>query len=221
MEKSMPNWVTNKITAAPAVITAMMNAESRIDFNNIAPFPGEHNWDGISIAAEEAAEAVLGIPVDGHPLLAMLQTDSRSKIDMKTMRDEDFEQFVGMLRNHRKCGYLHSMDFARKVWGTKWNACEQSHDVSLGAASFETAWSCPHGVLEALSKRFPDEEIAVEFADEDIGSNCGSFTLKNGESIASDIAPAWRNQTADMQAKWKAFAHKVRGSNPADYEDDE
>lgn len=217
----MPNWVTNNITASPAVITAMLNSEGRIDFDNMAPFPGEHNWDGISMAAEEAAEAVLGVPVACNPLLAMLQTDSRSKIDIKAMRDDCFEQFVGMLRNHRKCGYLHSMDFARKVWGTKWNACDQSHDVAQGTATFETAWSCPEGVLVELSKRFPEEEIAIEFADEDIGSNCGSFTLKGGASIASDIAPAWRDQTDEMKAKWKAFAHKVRGSDPADYEDDE
>ena len=215
----MPNWVTNKISASPAVITAMLNSDGRIDFNTMAPFPGDDKWDGISMAAEEAAQIVIGAPLSDHPLLASLEASNRSNFDIKKLSEECFEQFVGMLRNHRKCGYLHSMDFARKVWGTKWNACDQSHDVAQGQATFDTAWSCPKGVLLELSKRFPDESIAIEFADEDIGSNCGSFTLKNGVAITSDIAPAWRNQTEEMRAKWKAFAHKVKGTDPADYED--
>ncbi|MFX8075192.1 hypothetical protein ABTK71_19920, partial [Acinetobacter baumannii] len=78
---------------------------------------------------------------------------------------------------------------ARKVWGTKWNACESSASPEEGKASFDTAWSRPEGVLRELSKRFPDDVITVTFADEDIGSNCGTFSLKAGETIESDIAP--------------------------------
>ena len=127
------------------------------------------------------------------------------------MSDASFQQFVGMLENYRACGYLHSMDFARKVWGTKWNACEPQHDAEAGTAQFDTAWSCPEGVLIELSKRFPNDEIGVIYADEDIGSNCGTFTLKAGETIASDIAPAWRDMDDATKSKWCMFAYKVKG----------
>lgn len=216
----MPNWVTNNIKASSDVIKAMLNDDGNIDFNKMAPFPGEDKWDGIYGDAETAAEKIVGVPLSSNALLASLEAHNRSTVDLKKLSDESFEQFIGMLRNHRKCGYLHSMDFARKVWGTKWNACQQSYDLEEGTATFETAWSCPEGVLIALSKRFPEEEIAIEYADEDIGSNCGSFTLKGGVAISADIAPAWRDQTDEMKAKWKAFAHKVRGSSPSDDEEE-
>ncbi|MFX7914608.1 hypothetical protein ABTK35_20255, partial [Acinetobacter baumannii] len=82
---------------------------------------------------------------------------SRKDFDIRKLNDECFKQFVGMLENYRACGYLHSMDFARKVWGTKWNACESSASPEEGKASFDTAWSRPEGVLRELSKRFPDD----------------------------------------------------------------
>lgn len=211
----MPNWVTNRISAPKHVIQAMLNKEGRVDFSTMCPFPGPRNeWDGISCAAEKAAEIVCGIPLDTHPLLASLQAASRSDFDIKTLSERDFAQFVGMLENYRACGYLHSMDFARKVWGTKWNACEPAATPDEGKASFDTAWSCPQGVLVELSKRFPEDAIEVVFADEDIGSNCGRFILKDGTVVDSDIAPAWRDMTDEQKEKWKAFAYEVKGWNP-------
>lgn len=212
----MPNWITNKIEAPKHVIEAMLNPEGRIDFSTMAPFPGPNDWDSIDLAAEEAAEIVCGIPVDSHPLIAALQTGNRSRFDIKNLSDESFKQFVGMVENYRACGYLHSMDFNRKVWGTKWNACEPQHDAEAGVAQFDTAWSCPEPVLTILSKRFPDEEIKVIYADEDIGSNCGTFTLKGGEVRASDIAPSWRDMTEEQRSRWKAFAYEVKGWSQED-----
>jgi hypothetical protein len=39
--------------------------------------------------------------------------------------------------------------------------------------------------MVALSKMLPDCEVEVEYADEDYGYNCGSYTLKNGEILTS------------------------------------
>ena len=73
-------------------------------------------------------------------------------------------------------------DYALNAWGTKWNAYGQSaEDNTSTRVSFETAWSHPVPVIEALSKKFPEHEIKVRFADEDTGSNCGYYTIKNGE----------------------------------------
>lgn len=218
----MPNWVTNKITAPSEVITAMLNADGKVDFNTMAPFPGPNNdWDGIMMDAEEAAEILCGIPMSSHPLIASLEAGNRARFDIKKLSDESFKQFVGMVENFRACGYLHGMDFARKVWGTKWNACEPTADPEAGTASFNTAWACPEGVLVKLSERFPEAEIKVTFADEDVGSNCGTFTLKDGQPIESDIAPSWSEMTDEQKAKWKAFAYQVKGWAPEDYEDED
>ena len=208
----MPNWVTNKIEAPEHVIRAMMNSEGRIDFRMAAPFPGPHDdWDGIYGDAETAAESVLGVALSNNPLLAMMERSSRELIDIAGMREESFRQFVGMLENYRACGYLHSMDFARKVWGTKWNACAPTAEPEEGRCQFDTAWSCPEGVLVKVSERFPDDTITVTYADEDIGSNCGTFTLKAGQVVKQDIAPSWNNMTDAEKARWKAFACEVTG----------
>ena len=217
----MPNWVTNKIEAPEHVIRAMMNSEGRIDFRMAAPFPGPHDdWDGIFMDAETAAKAVLDIALNDNPLLAMLEKSSRERIDIAALNEDSFRQFVGMLENYRACGYLHSMDFARKVWGTKWNACEPTAEPEEGRCQFDTAWSCPEGVLVKVSERFPDDTITATYADEDIGSNCGTFTLKAGQVVKQDIAPSWNNMTDAEKARWKAFACEVTGRSLAPDEED-
>ncbi len=212
----MPNHVTNKVQAQSHVIRAMLNESGEVDFTTAAPFPGPcgSEWAGICMAAEEAAEIVCGIPVNGNPLIAMLETSNREQFDIKKLSDESFEQFIGMVRNWRACGYLHPMDFASKVWGTKWNAYQQTANPEAGTCQFDTAWSCPMGVLVKVSERSPDDAINVTYADEDIGSNCGTFTLKAGVVAEQDIAPSWRSMSDADKAKWRAFAYQVKGREP-------
>lgn len=222
----MPNWITNKITAPKHVIEAMVNEDGRIDFNLMAPFPGPRGsgWDGIFMDAETAARHVLNISLNSHPMIAALESSSRRDVNLEKMTDASFQQFIGMLENYRACGHLHGMDWAREKWGTKWNACESEHNVEAGTAQFDTAWSCPEGVLVELSKRFPDDEISVTFADEDIGSNCGVFILKAGDTISIDIAPSWNSMSKEDQAKWRMFAYQVKGyseSEIGEFEDEQ
>lgn len=75
---------------------------------------------------------------------------------------------------------------------------------------FETAWSCPEPVYHELASRFPHLEFHIRYADEDIGSNCGTVLLKNGEWSADDIAPRWSEQTEEEHFKWRKFAFQVR-----------
>lgn len=214
----MPNWVTNKVQAPSHVIRAMLNAEGQVDFETAASFPGPcgKDWDGVCGDAETAAEFVLGIALNDHPLIAALEQSNRERVNIKGMRENSFRQFVGMLENYRACGYLHPMDFNRKVWGTKWNACEPKAEPDEGRCEFETAWACPMGVLVKVSERFPNDTIVVTYADEDIGSNCGTFTLKAGQMVERDIAPARADLDDAGQAKWKAFAYAVKGWSPDD-----
>lgn len=216
----MPNHVTNKIKAPSHVIAALLNDEGNVDFDRIIKFDGEFPWDGVSMDAEQMAEIVTGKGVDEHPLIAALQQANRARASIKQMSDSSFDQFVQMLRNYRKCDFFHGMDFARQNWGTKWNAYSQSVDVSAGTAKFDTAWSCPKPVFEALSKRFPEDLIEVQYADEDIGSNCGSYSLQGGLVVANDIAPNWGGQSDEQKAKWRAFAFDVTGREPYSDEDE-
>ena len=214
----MPNWVTNKVHAPSHVIRAMLNTEGKVDFRNLAPFEGPNNWDVIFMDAEMAAEIACGIPVHIHPLIGSLQASNRECCDVRKMSEESFRQMLGMLENYRACGYLHDMAFAREVWGTKWNACQSTESPDDGHCEFETAWSCPIGVLEMLSERFPDDDIAVTYADEDIGSNCGTFTLKAGKVVTKDIAPTWSEMDDAGRSRWTSFAYQVKGIEPREEE---
>lgn len=218
-ECQMPNHVTTELKAPAQVLSAMLNEEGRIDFNKLIPFEGEFPWGGISGSAETAAEKVLGTPIDGHPLIGQLQQANRERVDIKGLSDEDFEQFVQMLKNHRKTGFMHTLDFARANWGTKWNAYDQSVDLDSGVARMDTAWSFPEPLLLKLSAQFPEAQLDVRYADEDIGSNCGTLVIKGGAVVSRDESGRWDSMTKAEQDKWCAFAYEVKGWEPEEDDD--
>lgn len=119
---------------------------------------------------------------------------------------------------HLFFGYLHSMGFAKEEWGTMWNAY-QTH-VEGDMLSFDTAFAHPDPVIKALSERFPHEVIKVAYAGEDIGVNCGYYTIQNGDILHSDIAPNYSAMTAEEDRKWTMFTCKVKGLDPEDYLED-
>ena len=207
----MPNHITNKVSAPAHVLTSLINGDGRIDFGKLIKFEGEFTWDFICGAAETAAEAAINLPLSNNPMLAGMQRHSRETSSVTKLSDESFEQFVQMLRNHRKTGYMHCMDFARQAWGTNWNAYSQKIDVEGCSLSFDTAWNAPVPVFKALSALHPTEEITVVFADEDLGSNCGTLKLKGGDLVEQDCAGTWNKMTEAQQDKWRAFAREVTG----------
>lgn len=212
----MPNWVYHKITASPEAVKGIQNKDGRVDFNEVLPYPGKDSFDGIFVSAEKNAERFLNFELSEHPLIRRLELEDRSK-PFPVMVGEEKEQFDEMVKNYQEFGYLHSMDFARKVWGTKWNAGDISVDENTGELCFSTAWSCPFNVFVAWSKKFPDEVISVKYADEDIGSNCGEFSLKNGELVSESIAPEWKQTTPEQRVYWQKFACKVLGYDYDEY----
>ena len=213
----MPNHVTNKVSAPAHVLKLLINESGKIDFNTILPFAGQFPWNGIDCAAEEAAEVITAQPLNDHPLIASLQRSNRSRVDALKLSDEGFEQFIQMLRNKRSCGHFNTLNFSRDAWGTKWNAYDQVIDLDSGELSFDTAWSCPIPVLKELSKRHPDDEITVRYADEDLGSNCGTVRLK---AVSSEVAGRWDEMSEQDQQQWTAWARDLKGW-PEDDEDDE
>lgn len=221
----MPNHVTNVINASKEVISSMLNADGRVDFCIIIPRHDDlllNGANGVLGDAEIAAQAICKEPAHEHSLIAMLERENHQKVSALEMSDEAFEQFVMMVRNKRKHGFYHMMDYARSAWGTKWNAYEC--EVKENQAKFDTAWSHPAPVIMALSKSHPDQVISVEYADEDTGSNCGKYTIKNGSVISSDIAPSWGDQTDQEKSKWSEFSIKLRygrDAKPEDFDRDE
>ena len=77
-------------------------------------------------------------------------------------------------------------DWSIKNWGTKWNSygydnLDRSATLENPAFSFYTAWSAPHPFIEKLAESYPEVSFEHEWADEDIGMNCGRKTYEHGE----------------------------------------
>lgn len=70
-------------------------------------------------------------------------------------------------------------------WGTKWNS-QRTKIIDNQHILFETAWSMPHEIFLALSKKY-QTRVEVEYADEDLGYNCGTRIYDNGKLVEDTI----------------------------------
>lgn len=99
-------------------------------------------------------------------------------------------------------------------WGTKWNSYEyaviEDFDETRSTGreakyvlAFQTAWSAPDLIFKAIVRKFHALKLHVEYADEDIGSNCGIFGVAyNRETKKVDL----RHTSCDGDS---GFAKKV------------
>lgn len=195
----MPSWICNKITAPSHVIDAMLDDHGDVDFGRIVPMEAKWTWEEICSSAERLARAVLVMEIEkcdsAIPPLFLWppQTFASQFAAFNTLNDESFEQFVQMLRNYRTCGSLLPEDFAFQNWGTKWNPVDTEVDLHAGTVSFYTAWFCPIPVLEALSRRFPDDLIDVVFDEPDAENGFTRNQFLAGKYFALGKAELARN----------------------------
>lgn len=202
----MPNHVINHISlqGAPEQIQSMLEAIKSdeigigsVDFNKIIPMPKSLDIekstrtdrglkayrDFIEVytfgrSAEDALKALEDIPVKSEEVFLRQRTD--------IPRDE-WELGKAAWHNIYQYGAPTWYDWAINNWGTKWNAYgygEDTIDYHDGdMLYFQTAWAAPHSVLAKLAEMFPDVALEHEWADEDIGQNCGRYSYQNGERI--------------------------------------
>jgi hypothetical protein len=85
-------------------------------------------------------------------------------------------------------GYNHGgYEWCNKHWGTKWNAYAQKR-LGDTAIRFDTAWTTPQPVFEALSAKYPTVAFTVEYADEDLGRNAGKLHYRGGEQGCAELS---------------------------------
>lgn len=107
--------------------------------------------------------------------------DRFNEVDYKELGVNNLEDLGNVyINNILQYGADSWYDWCCENWGTKWNASD-TYIIDDNEIEFSTAWSCPVNIFKELSKQFSGVEIVVDFADEDIGSNCGKITFLNGE----------------------------------------
>ncbi len=214
----MPNYVINtiKIEGEQSIIDEMMlfvkSDLSDFDFEKIIPSPesmkieSSTNTD-ISLAIYEFEKTGSDIRLVNY--LSWAKTENITNISELCdyiKKSNRYNKELGRLayENIIQYGCKDWYEWNCKYWGTKWNSSDSS---SCGnTISFQTAWSTPYPVIEELSKKYPTISFTINYADEDIGSNCGTYKLQNG-NLLEDI----KGDTV--------FACEMWGYDPADYDE--
>ncbi len=225
----MPNHVVNHISLQgdPEKIRSMLetiksdeHGIGSVDFNKIIPMSksldieaGSRTDRGLKVyrdfidvytlAGTMNMDKLRNIPVESEEIFLRQRTDIR--------RDE-WELGKAAWRNIRDFGAPTWYDWCISNWGTKWNAYGYSEDTidyhDGDTLYFQTAWSAPHPILEKLTQMFPDIMLEHEWADEDVGQNCGRYSYQNGERI-EEYYP-------ESEAEAVEFACKLWDYDPLD-----
>ena len=194
----MPNHVRNMLTfngdpeRIREMLTQIQDDEEgfgSIDFNKLIPMPqelgiesGSRTNEGLKFYNDFLEIYTLGQNPKEMDLLHI--PEEREEAFLKRRTDIDRQTWdLGKqaFQNRLRFGAATWYAWCTNNWGTKWNAYDVFYND--GTLGFDTAWSAPHPVIEKLAEMFPDVQITHEWADEDIGCNCGRREYADGELV--------------------------------------
>lgn len=209
----MPNHITNivKVSGSPEKVKELFlyvkGEKSEFDFNKIIPMPESlHITSGSNV---DNAIAILSNDLDkfnemldwGWVKEEKIKTvEELQKVLLKKLSPKDMQEGKIALDNILKYGHKDWYSWSIANWGTKWNAYDivKNNDNEI---VFDTAWSTPFPVIEKLAQKFPELTIIVHFADEDIGSNCGSYAFVGGIFNGEYLPEGWKAMKFAIEIK--------------------
>lgn len=231
----MPNWCGNSITITAnskerlaEVMAEIKSEHSDFDFAKIVPppiddpkdqaiyrgEPSQHSYVGCDCKAEYVGEAPDGVwLVNGKPPLkdtAKLDGSFASEVGHPVERCPDH---LGVKVSDHP---LFWWNWNIANWGTKWSV--SGDDVSIGIyetyafVNFDTAWSPPMRILEALSAKYPDLVVHIKYAEMGMGfigenefvagevTKDGFWSIEDeGETI--EVDPFWEDDPKRVISK--------------------
>lgn len=213
----MPNHVTNHLSMSGSAqrieeVKAFVyggldenGSQIYIDFNKIIEQPEELEITAGTRAETTVEDLLRKVKSNKDELRGLLKQNFEVLLDLS---EEEVDLTKKYINNYIKYGYIHWYDWRINNWGTKWNAYSQQIDGDV--IKFQTAWSTPQPAIQRLSEIFTDVQFTVEYADEDIGSNCGRYTFADGY-LSEDYIPE--------DSESREFACALLGIDPAELED--
>ena len=215
----MPNHITNIMTiTGPGEdrhrlfkhiksYDPQTNEELSIDFNKISPEPD------IPYQAREEDRWIIKLwEEEKHKTLdTFLLELCHQYVDQMLDKNHKIHTAIKLFNFYIKYGVDNGYDWNRNYWGTKWNAYSQFQDGET--IYFDTAWSTPLPVIQELSRQFSTLTIKIEYADEDMGYNCGYYECQAGFLLLEVNCHDLDEQEEDGALK---FACKIKGE---DYND--
>ena len=204
----MPNHITNiiEIKGDPQRVRALFEAVKSdeyglgsIDFNKLVPMPPE-------LDMEEGSRTDRGLKAYKDFIEVYTFNSKRENFDLSNIPEKAEQAFLRVrpdidsatwklgrqaFQNQQRWGFTTWYGFCTRQWGTKWNAYGYEDGVQFDGKSlrFLTAWSPPEPIIAKLAEMYPDLDFTHQWADEDIGYNCGEDEYHNG-SLCGEYRPA-------------------------------
>lgn len=211
----MPNHVENYITIRgdkqriDELREAVKNDEigvGSIDFEKLIPMPeslnitcGSSTDKGLKAYKEFVDICTFGGANSDMDLLNIPEEKEKIFLHMrKDISSEEWELGRQAFRNEKMYGASTWYDWSCDNWGTKWNAYGYSQGLDysdIDGIYCQTAWSAPHGAIEHLAQMYPDLKFTHEWADEDLGNNCGRIEYAHGV-MQSEYYPTFGSKEA-------------------------
>lgn len=199
----MPNWCGNAIAITAnskeriaEILSEIKSEHSVFDFAKIVPppisdpedariyqgEPSQHSYVGCDCKSEYVGEAPNGVwLVNGKPPLkdnAKIDGSFASEIGSPVERCPDH---LGIKVSDHPM-FWWNWNIAN--WGTKWGVGGDDVHIGIGGkfaiVNFDTAWSPPMRIVEALSAKYPDVVVHIKFAEMGMGF-IGENTFIAGE----------------------------------------
>ena len=121
----------------------------------------------------------------------LLETIKNDEIGLGSI---DFEKIIPMPDNIYR-GDLGSKE--RELYGQILIQClciDIKNNNPKEKITFLTAWAAPHPIMEKLAEMYPEVNIQHEWADEDIGMNCGRYCYSKGERVEEYFPEAQKDR---------------------------
>ena len=202
----MPNYVRNHISfEGPEEAIRKMLEEIQvdklgpgsIDFNKIIPMPeslsieaGSRTDEGLRMYRSFISAQALNQDISRY---LRYQKENKEKWDLGKQAYENIQQY------NAPTWY----EWCTKNWGTKWPAIHDDISLSNDSLRFDTAWAFPLSIVEKLSQMYPTITIKAEWADEDIGNNCGRTEFRAGKLEDFYIPTDQREAVTFAESVWE------------------
>ena len=177
-----------------------------IDFDKIIPRPkslditsGSSTSNGIAILKWREGDPTEINRIMGYQWATEFSGPEELINHMLEKGTANLKEAQKALDNVRLYGHKDWYSWSTSNWGTKWNAYDTNDNEDDGIY-FQTAWSNPYPVMEALSRKYPDVVFHVRFADEDFGNNVGEYSLQNGNVISENVPEGGSEEAYEMAA---------------------
>ncbi len=161
----MPNHITNIVVCKNEKFKTYLEEckqQNSFQFNDIIPAPDCFDITaGVTCRVDDAVKAG----------------------DISVVEERHLPEYHRGVKSLQLTGYSNKLEWNIANWGCKWSAYEVEINPDTYTIKFLTPWIVPIPIIEALSKRYPDTNLVITHADEDLGVNCGESTLLNGNVI--------------------------------------